>query len=132
MLTAVGCGNEGAVPPGTREYDVTRLVAYQEGAGNDRNCTRRVRVTIGTAPEMSTMLMLSERWFTTQTSLLVRAATETGSIPTGTESAKLSPTARDVENLEGVVRRVNGEQLRSIRRQCDGTHVTTLELDKGK
>ncbi len=37
------------------------------------------------------MLTLSERWFTTQTSVADRAATATGSIPTGTEPRCTSP-----------------------------------------
>src|SRR5262249_53067052 len=41
----------------------------------------------------STMLMLSERWLTTQTSVLVRAATATGSKPTGTEPVCVRPPA---------------------------------------
>ena len=39
------------------------------------------------------MLTLSERWFTTQTSSFVRAATATGSMPTGTAPAGVSPPA---------------------------------------
>ena len=55
--------------------------------------TRSVRVTRGGTEPTSTMLTLSERWFTTHTSPLVRAATATGSRPTGTESACVSPPA---------------------------------------
>ena len=46
--------------------------------------TSRVRLTRGWLPDRSTMLTLSERWFTTHTSVFVRAATVTGSSPTGT------------------------------------------------
>jgi hypothetical protein len=37
------------------------------------------------------MLTLSDRWLTTQTSLLLRAATATGSMPTGTEALWCRP-----------------------------------------
>ena len=43
-------------------------------------------MTCGGDAARSTMLTLSDRWFTTQISVLVRAATETGSMPTGTDS----------------------------------------------
>ena len=52
--------------------------------------TRSVRWTKPPlAPVSFTTLMLSERWFTTQTSSLVRAATATGSRPTGTEPLRV-------------------------------------------
>src|SRR5689334_6520650 len=41
--------------------------------------------TRGPGASRLTMLMSSERWFTTHTSVLVRAATATGSRPTGTD-----------------------------------------------
>ena len=53
--------------------------------------TRRVRTTRGGSEPTSTMLTLSDKWFTTQTSLALRAATATGSIPTGTDAARRSP-----------------------------------------
>src|SRR5271169_3981028 len=53
--------------------------------------TRSVRATCGGLVLTSTMLTLSETWLTTQTSLLVRAATATGSSPTYTEAAKERP-----------------------------------------
>ena len=46
--------------------------------------TSKVCLTRGWLPDRSTMLTLSERWFTTHTSVFVRAATATGSSPTGT------------------------------------------------
>ena len=45
--------------------------------------TSKVRTTWG-VPTSETMLMLSDMWLTTQTSVLLRAATATGSRPTGT------------------------------------------------
>ena len=39
------------------------------------------------------MLMLSDRWFTTQTSVAERTATATGSMPTGTDASCVRPTA---------------------------------------
>ena len=53
--------------------------------------TSRVRSTWGAAVERSTMLTLSETWLTTHTSVFVRAATATGSIPTETDPAGESP-----------------------------------------
>jgi hypothetical protein len=54
--------------------------------------TRRVRFTRGWyGNETSTTLMLSERWFTTQTSPGVRTATETGSRPTATVERRFRP-----------------------------------------
>ena len=52
--------------------------------------TIKVRETWG-VPLTETTLTLSERWFTTQTSLLFRAATATGSMPTGTRPWKTTP-----------------------------------------
>jgi hypothetical protein len=49
--------------------------------------TSSVRTTRGGVAPASTMLMLSERWLTTHTSVSVRAATAIGSRPTGTEPA---------------------------------------------
>jgi hypothetical protein len=56
--------------------------------------TSRVRTTRPRGPSprrRSTMLTLSERWFTTHTSVFERAATATGSRPTGMESTCFSP-----------------------------------------
>ena len=69
-------------------------------------CARRAADRLAT----STMLTLSERWLTTHTSPSERAATATGSRPTGTEPRVDEPAGRDVEDLEPVVRRVDGEQ----------------------
>ena len=68
--------------------------------------TSSVRVTCGGLAPTSTMLMLSERWFTTQTSLFERAATATGSSPTGTEPtcASVPPwTSKISSRLSGVL-----------------------------
>ena len=54
--------------------------------------TSSVRATCG-VPDSVTTLTLSERWFTTQTSPLSRAATATGSRPTGTRAANARPPA---------------------------------------
>ena len=57
--------------------------------------TTRERVT--SVGSTSTMLTLSDRWFTTHASVrparFVRAATATGSRPTGTSAASVSPPA---------------------------------------
>ena len=52
--------------------------------------TSRVRTTRG-APSRLTTLTLSDRWLTTQISLSVRAATATGSRPTGTRAKSCRP-----------------------------------------
>ena len=83
------------LPAGAGEDDVARLVADQQRAGD----ARRAALT-------STMLTLSERWLTTQTSLLVRAATATGSMPTSTEprgSARRRRPRRSPSRLSGVL-----------------------------
>ncbi len=54
------------------------------------------------------MLTLSERWFTTHTSVSVRAATATGSMPTGTETEWVrpppAPTSKTSSWLSGMLR----------------------------
>ena len=55
--------------------------------------TSSVRVTRGGSADTSTMLTLSDRLFTTQTSFADRAATATGSMPTGTEARCVRPEA---------------------------------------
>ncbi len=55
--------------------------------------TRSVRTTCGGVVLVSTTLTLSETWLTTQTSVLVRAATATGSTPTYTELTAVRPAA---------------------------------------
>ena len=61
-------------------------------------CVTRERV--GSVGSTSTMLTLSERWFTTQASIrpsrFVRAATATGSSPTGTSAARVTAPAPSV------------------------------------
>src|ERR1044071_1949721 len=58
--------------------------------------TSSVRVTCGT-PLSVTMLTLSDRWLTTQTSVLLRAATATGSRPTGTRLENVRPLAETLK-----------------------------------
>src|SRR5205823_4853424 len=107
-----GLGSGGAleVPVGRRQ-PARHNAAVGEGTGRGRGAAvadetlgeaRRlvagvedssVRVTRGGTEATSTMLTLSERWFTTQTSPFERAATATGSRPTGTEPACVSPPA---------------------------------------
>jgi len=68
--------------------------------------TSSVRTTRGGEAERSTMLTLSERWLTTHTSSFVRAATATGSIPTGIESTWVRPpppTSKTSRRLSGVL-----------------------------
>ena len=65
-----------------------------------------VRTTRGGTDETSTMLTLSDRWFTTHTSVLERAATALGSSPTWTEPAWLSVpafTSKISSRLSGVL-----------------------------
>ena len=61
---------------------------WDEFAGNNGNCWVGNTGPDGT-PASVTTLTLSERWFTTQTSSLLRAATATGSRPTGMRAARL-------------------------------------------
>ena len=79
MLAAVRRADERAVAARAREHDVARLVADEQRAHDP-----------GGAAARSTTLTLSERWLTTQTSVSVRAATATGSMPTGIERAWVS------------------------------------------
>jgi hypothetical protein len=68
--------------------------------------TSKVRFTRGGDAATSTMLMLSERWFTTHTSPLSRAATATGSSPTCTEPVRAIPpvpTVKISSRLSGVL-----------------------------
>jgi hypothetical protein len=67
--------------------------------------TISVRTTRGGICERSTTLTLSERWLTTHTSELVRAATATGSMPTGIENVWLSPPPFNTSNTS---RRLSG------------------------
>ncbi len=67
--------------------------------------TSSVRTTLGGLADTSTTLTLSDRWFTTHTSSSLRAATATGSRPTGTESVWVSPappTSKTSSRLSGV------------------------------
>jgi hypothetical protein len=85
--------DEGTVPARARKHDVPRLVADES-----------VRTTRGGLADTSTMLTLSERWFTTHTSPLVRAATATGSRPTATEPVWSGSAGADGEDLESIHR----------------------------
>jgi hypothetical protein len=67
--------------------------------------TSSVRTTRGGLADTSTTLTLSDRWFTTHTSSSLRAATATGSRPTGTEALWVSPappTSKTSRRLSGV------------------------------
>ena len=119
VLAAMGGGDEGAVAAGAGEDDVARLVADEQRAHDAR---RR-------QPPTSTMLTLSERWLTTQTSLFVRAATATGSRPTGTEPVWVRPPAATVK-IEAVVGRVDREQPRAVGRHRQRPHLAGLERDE--
>jgi hypothetical protein len=79
VLPAMRGGDEGAVVARAGKDEVARLVA-DEQRPDDAPAARVVT---------STMLTLSERWFTTQTSVFERAATASGSSPT-----TLSPRGR--------------------------------------
>jgi hypothetical protein len=72
--------DERAIPAGPGEHDVAWFVPSQ-----------RVRATRGGVVERSTMLTSSDTLFTTHTSVFVRAATATGSSPTGMESTCVNP-----------------------------------------
>ena len=77
--------------------------------------TSSVRTVRAGDVERSTIETLSDRWFTTQTSLVVRAATATGSSPTGTDSRMHETRRGHVEDLEVAIGRVHREEPRSVR-----------------
>ena len=96
VLPAARRGDEGAAAARAGEDDVARLVADQQRADDARRGRRST----------STTLTLSERWLTTHTSPSVRAATATGSSPTGTEPVWVSPpasTSKISSRLSGVL-----------------------------
>ena len=93
--------------------------------------TSSVRTTRGGSAPTSTMLTLSDRWLTTHTSPSVRAATATGSSPTGTDPTWVRPppsTAKISSRSSGVFDR---EQPRAVRRQRQRPHLAALEGDEG-
>src|SRR4030095_6000685 len=90
MLLCVRCWPRWAVlmnaqPPG----QVALFPANTMSRGSSP--TSSVRDTRGGVLARSTMLTLSERWLTTHTSLLLRAATATGSMPTGIDTLGAMP-----------------------------------------
>src|SRR4051812_26178627 len=83
----VSFGSEGASGPG---WAGVRKARFFDGPAKTMSRgsspTHSVRVTRGADGLLtSTTLTLSDRWFTTQTSSSERAATATGSSPTGAE-----------------------------------------------
>src|SRR5262245_46331515 len=95
----VSCGSPGRFCPRCAQVMKARfpeLPAKRMSRGSSP--TSRVRVTrerVTSVGSISTMLTLSERWLTTQASTcperFVRVATATGSSPTGTSAASVSP-----------------------------------------
>ena len=74
------------------------------------------------------MLTLSERWFTTQTSVLVRAATATGSRPTGTRLRNTGVPRCQVEYFQRAIGRVDGKERGAIGRNGQRAHMTAFEF----
>ena len=93
--------------------------------------TSSVRTTRGGLDATSTTLTLSERWFTTQTSVSLRAATATGSRPTGTDAACVrlpsAATAKISSRLSGVF---TAKSRVAVRRQRERAHRAALERDE--
>ena len=91
--------------------------------------TSSVRTTAPTGPleASSTTLTLSDRWLTTQTSVSLRAATATGSSPTGIEARWVRPLDVDLEDLEAVVRRVDGEEAAPAGGERERPDLAALE-----
>jgi len=94
MPSVVGFATEGQFCPRRAVVTKARPLAKTMSRGSSQVCSVRVtRDSSGVSASTVTMLMLSERWFTTHTSVSVRAATATGSSPTGTSAASVSPPA---------------------------------------
>jgi hypothetical protein len=74
-----------------------------------------VAITRAGVDVVSMTLTESDRRFTTQTWPLLRAATATGSRPTGTDASWVSPRRVDREDLELVVGRIHREQAQAVR-----------------
>src|SRR5581483_10235180 len=67
---------------------------------------RTTRESDGSAASTRTMLMLSDKWFTTHASSALRAATATGSRPTGTSAISVRPasvTSKTARRASGVL-----------------------------
>ena len=109
VLAAVGGGDEGAVLPGPANT-MSRGSSPTSSVRTTRPCGRRLS---------STTLTLSERWLTTQTSLSLRAATATGSRPTGRRRGARG-RGLDAEDLEAVVGRVDGEEQLAVGDSASG------------
>ena len=107
-------GNEYSFFPGQR----TRCRAVRRRRSSVR--TTRPRAPPGS---MLTMLTLSERWLTTHTSSSVRAATATGSNPTGTEARCRKPMWAHGKDLESVVGRIHGKEQFAAGRQCQWPYL---------
>jgi hypothetical protein len=91
----MSCGSTGLFWPRCAVVMNARPLANTMSRGSSP--TSNVLVTRGGDDATSTMLTLSERWFTTHTSASSRNATAHGSSPTGTEARCVSvptPTAK--------------------------------------
>ena len=91
--------------------------------------TSSVRTTCG-VPVRLTMLTLSESRFVTHTSVLLRAATATGSRPTGTRYSNTGDPEVRSKDFQRAVGRVDGEQRVPIRRHGQRTHLAAFKLDE--
>src|SRR5262245_28590770 len=133
----VSCGSPGRFCPRWAAVMKARLppvLANTMSRGSSP--TRSVRVTRGGLLPTSTMLIESERWLTTQTSVLERAATATGSSPTGTEPAWVRPAPE----TEKISRRLSGVLVAKSRvpsgdrasgRTCPVSHVVNAATGPG-
>jgi len=112
VLAAVGGRDE----PGFRRCPRRRCPAARRRRGA---CGR----TRGGLEDTSTMLTLSERWFTTQTSPFVRAATATGSSPRRPSRYGSGSRSRRRRRPRADRPRVDGEEMATIGRQRERSHL---------
>jgi hypothetical protein len=121
VLAAVGRGDEGAIASGAREHDVAGLVAHEQrahhlgragGEVDDADAVREVvrHPYLGVAARRH-----GDRLHPHRDRIRV------GEAP-----------ARDVEDLEPVVRRIDRQEPRSVRQQRERPHVPALEEQEGR
>ena len=91
MPSVVSCGSPGRFCPRCAAVMNARLPPVPaKTMSRGSSPTSNVCVTRGGLAPTSTTLTLSDRWFTTHTSVFERAATAIGSRPTGTDARWVS------------------------------------------
>src|SRR5262249_61604685 len=84
---------DGGFPPVVTNARLPPVPANTMSRGSSQVSSVRLTRHSPAVASNATTLTLSDRWLTTQASVLVRTATATGSRPTGTSSASVSPEA---------------------------------------